>query len=77
MRYEMTGHSLKIGDNVRVKFGDRRFGRIVGFESYEGSGLCFTDGMVVLESLDVLRERFVVAHGAVYVVTAGRDHDGI
>ena len=77
MRYEKSGHSLRVGDNVRVKFGDRRFGRIVGFESYEGSGLCFTDGMVVMESLDVLRERFVMAHGAVDVIVPGRDHDGI
>ncbi len=68
MRHESSGHGLRVGDNVRVKFGTRKFGRVVGFESFEGSGLVFTDGMVVLESLDVLREKFVMAHGAVEVI---------
>jgi len=52
-RYEKSGHGLKVGDSVKMFDGGRWFyGRITGFESFEGSGLVFEDGLVRVSGIN-------------------------
>ncbi len=53
VRFEKAGHGLNVGDDVRVTLNGRVIRtRVTGFESYEGSGLVFTDGLVRVQGID-------------------------